>query len=273
MKNKVIINQSIIYDSASASLYNLNDPDKIIILTTPANNCLQILIKNRTEITTQKELFTKVWESHGIPVTANTLYQNIALIRKAIRQLGNKDEFIITIPRRGMLIAENVHINDFSSDEHPPPKTSINYETNQHGTSLVSDKYTYHHEEKKTLFSYRFIMNVMFFLLYILLMTCTSIFTTFVHQEYQDTQSRFYSYRFWGGYHQCPIYVDSREVDKIKGSIEESLKRADIKCNNSERVYASFFTGAPRESFIFCDGDILKTSTQCRSKYQLYIEG
>ncbi|WP_337039487.1 winged helix-turn-helix domain-containing protein [Serratia marcescens] len=278
MSNKIILNQRIVYDKRAASLSDVNSPGDVIVLTTPANNCLQILLNNRSEITTQKELFAEVWEKHGIPINANTLYQNIAMIRKAFRQLGLEEDIIVTVPRRGMLVAENVRIDDFSVEEPPPSELSTSAESvrKMASTVLIEGENKTQHDEmtvpteaarneiKKT---------VLIIVMYLLLMTVVAIITSFFYREYLNAQSRFYSYRYLSDYQQCQIYVDSRSETKTKQAIEMSLAKTGIRCDNHERVYASFFPGAPRESFILCDGDILKSTTQCRSYYQVLSEG
>lgn len=277
MSNKVILNQYIIYDKIAASLSDITRPSEAIFLTTPANNCLQILLRNRTEITTQKELFAEVWERHGIPINVNTLYQNIAMIRKAFRQLGVNEDVIITIPRRGVLMAESVQVVDFISDEHPPPQSPFldmipvlidepEHEPEKSDIQIaetMSNIYSPHLNIKKKL---------TFIILYLLLMAAIAIISSFLYIQYLNTQSRFYNYHYFGDYQGCQIYVDSRIEQKNRKSIEASLNAAQISCNNQERVYASFFPGAPRESFIFCDSDILKISSQCRSSYQVFSE-
>ncbi|HGV9261132.1 winged helix-turn-helix domain-containing protein [Klebsiella aerogenes] len=277
MSNKVILNQCIVYDKSAASLSDITRPNEAIVLTTPANNCLQILLKNRAEITTQKELFSEVWEKHGIPINANTLYQNIAMIRKAFRQLGVKEDIIVTVPRRGVLVAENVQIVDFISDEYPPPECSLSAsvirqnderqpdEGNKSGQSVQMQSIG---APPRSNLKKRLIMIAFYFLL----MAVTALFSSFLYLQYLNTQSRFYSYHYFDDYQGCQIYVDSRGDNQNRKSIEESLNVAQISCDNKERVYASFFPGAPRESFIFCDGDILKASTQCRSNYQVFSE-
>lgn len=277
MSNKIILNQCIIYDKSAASLSDISRPNEAIVLTTPANNCLQILLKNRAEITTQKELFSEVWEKHGIPINANTLYQNIAMIRKAFRQLGVKEEIIVTVPRRGVLVAENVQIVDFISDEYPPPESSLSASVIRQVDDGESDEENNGGQCVQTqpiVVPLRSNLKKMLIMiaLYLLLMAATAIISSFLYLQYLNTQSRFYSYHYFGDYQGCQIYVDSRGDNKNRKSIEASLNVAKISCDNQERVYSSFFPGAPRESFIFCDGDILKASTQCRSNYQVFSE-
>lgn len=270
MSNKIILNQRIVYDKNTASLSDVDSPGDVIVLTTPANNCLQILLNNRWEITTQKELFAEVWEKHGIPINANTLYQNIAMIRKAFRQLGVEDDIIVTVPRRGMLVAENVRIDDFVAEELPatvqidaPERASVAMELGQQESTLMPAAEIPRRNAKKIL---------MQAVVYLLLMALTAVAASFLYRAYMNTQSRFYSYNYLGDYQQCRMYADSKSENNARRAAEEQIARAGIRCDNHEWVYLSSFTGAPRESLILCDGDILKTSTQCRSRYRYLSE-
>ncbi|UTO00480.1 winged helix-turn-helix domain-containing protein [Serratia nematodiphila] len=274
MSNKIILNQRIVYDKSSASLSAVDSPDDVTFLTTPANNCLQILLNNRSEITTQKELFAEVWEKHGIPINANTLYQNIAMIRKAFRQLGVEDDIIVTVPRRGMRMAQNLRIDAFPAEEPPPSELSHSMDPAHQVVSTMpieeqNDRTKTHVEVPHRKIKKRLLTIVV----YLLLIAASTIIASYLYREYLNAQSRFYSYRYFSDYQQCQIYVDSWGENKTKKIIETSIAKTGIRCDNHERLYASFFPGAPRESFILCDGDILKASTQCRSYYQVFSEG
>ena len=268
MSSKIILNHRIVYDKSSGTLKDIENRYDEIILTTPANNCLLVLLSNKPEITTQKELFEEVWEKHGIPINANTLYQNISMIRKAFRQLGIEDNIIVTVPRRGMLVAESVVITGY--DEHQDKVN--NHDAlllNSTLSDLVSDKSnnfdnnSVHFKIKKTgaiLFCF-----TLFFALVAVSSNC-------LYQEYRKTKSRFYNYSYWRDYNQCQLYVDDYFRTRFKEHGEQIPFNAKFKCDNKERVYVSLYSGLPRESFFICDGDILSEGTKCRSIYRYFIE-
>ncbi|WP_419246711.1 winged helix-turn-helix domain-containing protein [Serratia sp. NFX21] len=268
MSSKIILNHRIIYDKSSGSLKDIEKKYDEIILTTPANNCLLILLNNKPEITTQKELFEEVWEKYGIPINANTLYQNIAMIRKAFRQLGIEDDIIVTIPRRGMLVAETVVITDYveSQDkvtDHGELQVNTTLYDHTPGKPDDLDNKSLHYKIKKigaVLFSF-----TLFFSLIAISANC-------IYQEYLKTKSRLYHYSYWRDYNQCQLYVDDYFRKKVKSNGGGIPFNAELHCDNKERVYISLYVGLPRESFFICDGDILNEGTKCKSRYRYFIE-
>ena len=60
-------------------------PELSVILTTPASRCLVLLLESAPEVVNQRDFFTKVWGEDGMLVPANTLYQNISIIRRGLR--------------------------------------------------------------------------------------------------------------------------------------------------------------------------------------------
>ncbi|MGQ6550006.1 winged helix-turn-helix domain-containing protein [Serratia fonticola] len=271
MSSKIILNHHVIYDKSSGSLTDIGSKHDEIVLTTPANNCLQILLKNKPEITTQKELFEEVWEKYGIPINTNTLYQNIAMIRKAFRQLGLEEDIIITIPRRGMLVADTVEIAEYEEcvdsrigNDAEMASCTLSTPIPDDGLGDVSSHGTlFHHNLKKVSLVFSF---------GILLFIVIAAVTDFTYGNYLKTQSRFYHYSYWGDYNECQLYVDGYFINKVKNNGGNLPIQADLHCDNNERVYISLYTGLPRESLIVCDGDALDKGSSCRSRYRYFIE-
>ncbi|UJL39955.1 winged helix-turn-helix domain-containing protein [Salmonella enterica subsp. enterica serovar Kentucky] len=101
-----IINDNIEFNPEMNRPASLSRPDLNIILTTPASRCLRLLLKTPLRRLTTN-ILSKVWEEDGMVVSANTLYQNISIIRRGLRTVGeNEDTLIITVPRRGFQIEQ-----------------------------------------------------------------------------------------------------------------------------------------------------------------------
>ncbi|WP_447881983.1 winged helix-turn-helix domain-containing protein [Serratia fonticola] len=271
MSGKIILNHHVIYDKSSGSLTDIGNKHDEIVLTTPANNCLQILLKNKPEITTQKELFEEVWEKYGIPINTNTLYQNIAMIRKAFRQLGLEEDIIITIPRRGMLVADTVEIAEYEQ--------CVDLRLDN-GAQMASHTLPNHilDERLSDVNSYNTPPNYNLRTISLVFISVISLFiviaavTDFIYGKYLKTQSMLYHYSYWGDYNKCQLYVDSYFINKVKNNGSNLPIKADLHCDNKERVYISLYTGLPRESLIVCDGDALDKGSSCRSRYRYFIE-
>lgn len=112
-----IINDNIEFNPEMNRLASLSRPDLNIILTTPASRCLRLLLENAPSVVSQQTFFQKVWEEDGMVVSANTLYQNISIIRRGLRTVGeNEDTLIITVPRRGFQIEPGVSLMTIRKD-------------------------------------------------------------------------------------------------------------------------------------------------------------
>ena len=106
-----IINEYIEFRPVLKKLTSLKNPEVSVILTTPASRCLLLLLEASPDIVLQQDFFKKVWEEEGMLVPANTLYQNISIIRRGLRAVGDTDQKLIaTIPRKGFQIDDGVRI-------------------------------------------------------------------------------------------------------------------------------------------------------------------
>ena len=106
-----IINGNIEFNPERNRLASLSRPELTVILTTPASRCLHLLLENAPAVVAQQTFFQKVWEEGGMVVPANTLYQNISIIRRGLRTVGEtEDTLITTVPRKGLQIEPGVDI-------------------------------------------------------------------------------------------------------------------------------------------------------------------
>ncbi len=74
-----------------------------IKLNTPTSQLLEAFIHNVGNTISQNELYTIVWGDNGSNVTPNTLYQNISLLRKALKDSGITGESLTTIRGKGFI--------------------------------------------------------------------------------------------------------------------------------------------------------------------------
>ncbi len=92
-------------------------PELSVILTTPASRCLVLLLESAPEVVNQRDFFTKVWGEDGMLVPANTLYQNISIIRRGLRTTGETDDTLVaTVPRKGFQIKKEVKVSRIEND-------------------------------------------------------------------------------------------------------------------------------------------------------------
>lgn len=106
-----IINDNIEFRPEMKKLISVSNPEINVTLTAPASRCLLLLLEASPEIVLQQDFFKKVWEEEGMLVPTNTLYQNISIVRRGLRAVGETDSRLIaTIPRKGFQIDDSVKI-------------------------------------------------------------------------------------------------------------------------------------------------------------------
>lgn len=117
MHNHYIINGLIEFHPAASTLRNLNDPENMVVLNSPAGRCLLLLITRNDTIVTQQEFMDIVWEKNGMMVSPNTFYQNISILRKGLKKVGLTEDPVVTIPRVGLTLASGTEIKKRSSEK------------------------------------------------------------------------------------------------------------------------------------------------------------
>ncbi|HCL5268003.1 TPA: winged helix-turn-helix domain-containing protein [Salmonella enterica] len=112
-----IINRYIVFLPDNKKLVSLNNQEVEVVLTAPASRCLLLLLESCPDIVTQRQFYKTVWEDDGIIVPANTLYQNISIVRRGLRAVGQTEVSVVnTIPRKGFQIDKDVEITCVDSE-------------------------------------------------------------------------------------------------------------------------------------------------------------
>lgn len=117
MHNHYIINGVVEFHPATSTLRDLNDPDHVVVLNSPAGRCLLLLIERTGTIVTQHEFLDIVWARRGMLVSSNTFYQNISILRKGLKKIGLPDDPVVTIPRIGLTLASGTHIRKLTTEQ------------------------------------------------------------------------------------------------------------------------------------------------------------
>jgi len=104
-----ILNNCITFRRGTNQLVLNGKPDVTAKLTWPAARCLEIMLEQSGNVVSHAELYRKVWEDKGMNVPPNTLYQNISIIRRALKSVvPDGDKLIRTVPRKGFQIRHAV---------------------------------------------------------------------------------------------------------------------------------------------------------------------
>ncbi|WP_227317617.1 winged helix-turn-helix domain-containing protein [Cedecea davisae] len=110
-----LLNDSVEFRPEENRLVGHKDERQQISLSTPASRCLLLLIEAQG-LVTQKEMFDYAWGETAELTTPNNLYQNISLLRKALKTIsGCENGWIITEPRKGFRLEKNILIKKLDS--------------------------------------------------------------------------------------------------------------------------------------------------------------
>ena len=260
MSNSILIDNQIIYNSYRSELFRLDMPENKVLLTSPANNCLSIIICHGYEITTREELFYEVWTKFNIPINTNTFYQNISLIRKALRQLGVSKEVLVTIPRKGISISSDVTISSYLDN----PVIDIPVIENKIEKNTVVDI----HKQRPSIKSVKaplwtFLIAVSIFFI------SAGLYHLISKNEYLfDALS---DYKMSGKLMGCLFYLKNDAPYLSREKIDNEIKSIGISCNENERVYYDDLNTLARKSLLICS-ETKEKKEFCRSIYIINME-
>lgn len=117
-----LINQLIEFRPHEQRLINKENNQLSVQLPAPATRCLQLLVESR-RLVTQAELYQFVWGEAAASVSPNSLYQNISLLRKALRKVtGCENHWVVTSPRKGFHLDSHLEIETLSPAEDKMPE-------------------------------------------------------------------------------------------------------------------------------------------------------
>ncbi|MGH1595829.1 winged helix-turn-helix domain-containing protein [Yersinia proxima] len=97
-----------------------------IKLNAPTSQLLEAFIHNIGNTISQNDLYTIVWGDNGASVTPNTLYQNISLLRKALKDSGIAGESLTTIRGKGFIfVVSSIFEKEFDNVKNTDVAMSI----------------------------------------------------------------------------------------------------------------------------------------------------
>ncbi|MEB7884612.1 winged helix-turn-helix domain-containing protein [Serratia fonticola] len=104
-----IINNDVTFDPESNVIHSKIN-NKTVNMLTPSGQCLLILLENKGNIVSKKEIYEFVWERYGLTATDNAFYQTVLYLRKNLKEAGLLAEVVKTVPRKGVLVPSTVQV-------------------------------------------------------------------------------------------------------------------------------------------------------------------
>lgn len=115
-----LIDECIYFYPQNQKLVCRSQPKHDATLTQPAAKCFELLIKT-DGLVSQSSLYDYAWGDNSHNVSPNTLYQNISLIRRALKHISpGADRWIITVPRKGFRFDHSIVTKLLTTEAAPP---------------------------------------------------------------------------------------------------------------------------------------------------------
>lgn len=258
-----LINKCITFDNVECSLSNKDTNDKLL-LPAIASRLLSLFIKHHGTVLTREDILDRVWDSYGYRSSNNTLTQYVSLLRKNFQLLGETTEIIITIPRVGLLIPEEIKIKPYDGElpdymQRPDRTDAENHaainishpvihddeQDKVREQILPSDKKVSPNPGKKTRLSVHSILfNVLNFLSVMVFCVIAWMFYSGNHEEYRS--ARLY---IIGKIDNCPVYLfyqDSPEMAESRLSVIKKISSVYAPC-----VPGNVYLAQPEDSVIY----------------------
>jgi len=110
MSQSFLLGGTVLFIPGRNLLTAVTDNSVQLALSNPASQCLHLLIQHHGQVVERDVFFQRVWLNNGSHVTNNNFYQNISLLRRAFKEFGLNDELIITVPKVGIRLSEELEI-------------------------------------------------------------------------------------------------------------------------------------------------------------------
>jgi len=117
MNNCYIIDNKVRFCPLENKLERLDKEDEAVFINSPASRCFLMLLSQQGKVVTQQTFMDEVWQKRGVFVAPNTYYQNISILRKALKKAGFDNNIVVTVPRIGLTLARNIDIKVVSAEE------------------------------------------------------------------------------------------------------------------------------------------------------------
>ncbi|MEM6162366.1 winged helix-turn-helix domain-containing protein [Erwinia sp. P6884] len=244
------INGTVIFNSVKHTIVSCqHGSGKECKLNQPASRCLLLLIQNNGKTISQEKFIDEVWRKKGMEVAVNTFYQNISILRKALRSCGLDQRVVITVPKKGIMLHAEIEEQSESNSIEPSIE---NVDTSQGVIRIKRGK-----SQIKTIYIGSIIL--------LLLLLNTLLFFFFIHK---DVPSHYPEYRYQMLFNGCKLYTNTnRMIYKIK----EIEKLNDVlNCQNYAFVYLTLYTFSSQASLLMCSSEL--STAGAKSCYIKFIK-
>lgn len=271
MSKRYVLNASIEFSPQENQLSAYQTDNLAINLNAPVSRCLELLIERRYSLVPQQEFYAYVWGDQGAQVPVSTLYQNIALLRKALKAFKDAGEKIVnTVPKQGFSLHADVTVLEIEGASmevtlaHSPTitteiastETPLDEKT-EPLTALPAPKRVHTVRIRSQLL---FVTGIIFLLGLMILQL-----VLWGYPSYENYLSK---YTKKGTVAECHIYANHEAADMA--IITRSLEDSQIDCTKRAYIYITSFEYGTNTSLLSCDRPLdAATSPECFAFYSI----
>lgn len=250
MLKRYIIDSNLDFCPQNFQLTVLDGENFTITLNTPASRCLELLIERRFNLVPQHDFYEYVWGDEGKDISVNTLYQNIALLRKALKTISKKYEtMILTVPRKGFKFNEVFSVLENFATEVDNHLLSSNISIDSLTSHLSHDDIVnenqtspwWHRANKKFKVSLFYVLSILVsiaaLVAFYFVFERNEIYPLFYYPPYKDGST-------------CSIYTNAN--NNILPMRVEELSELGIDCETTPYLYITMFRYSTRTSAVAC---------------------
>lgn len=240
---KFILHDRVIFSPEDNKLTPLGARGRDVMLHIPVSRILFLLLNKAGTIVSQEDIYREVWENYGQKVTSNTLYQNVSLLRKALKTAGLITVTIKTHPKSGFSFFGKVELNE--ENDVPDNPTLIDPIQNREADTAGAEgsyrrKNTFSETHSQTFpvkgsssgrTSRYWPVLILVTLLILLCVSLVWILPSGKVKEFTVEQ------KIIGRANNCPVYID-RGNDKVDlTKIMAYLREKGVNCNDHDFLY------------------------------------
>lgn len=124
---KYKLNDTVLFDEDAGTLGPSDLSDDPIPISNPTKRLLLLLMSHHGEPVNREVIFKKVWDDYGMISSNNNLNQCVSRLRRALKVMGIDDEVIVTVPKLGFMLRQEILIeanqqdNEAATHSYTPP--------------------------------------------------------------------------------------------------------------------------------------------------------
>lgn len=232
----------------------------VTVLHAPMSRFLLLLLQHPGEVVRQDLIFREVWEKHGQLVTANTLYQNVSLLRKGLRSAGLINSTIKTIPKIGFIFKGKVQVIEEESDNAPP--TSLREERPSQPSEVPLVETSPIKPTWRRVVTWRRLIHVVYFVVFVTM-------GYFLLRETHERREQFvYAHSQVARINQCNVYVDRQNFKANWNKYIVLLRDKGISCRPQEFIYITKTQAKEDVIVLFCYSGS-ESGLQCSTRFKI----